>query len=72
MPNYVPITPRPAQDSNGTASGSSETTENNKRRRVSVTVACNTCHRKKTRVCSCFTLKNTPYSELRVLTRRLV
>ncbi|PTB75254.1 N-terminal fungal transcription regulatory domain-containing protein [Trichoderma longibrachiatum ATCC 18648] len=49
MPNYVPITPRPAQDSNGTASGSSETTENNKRRRVSVTVACNTCHRKKTR-----------------------
>ncbi|KAL7809059.1 N-terminal fungal transcription regulatory domain-containing protein [Trichoderma gracile] len=49
MPNYVPITPRPAQDSNGAASTSSEAVENNKRRRVSVSVACNACRRKKTR-----------------------
>ncbi|KAK1243251.1 hypothetical protein MKX07_003879 [Trichoderma sp. CBMAI-0711] len=49
MPNYVPITPKPAQDFHDAASASSEAVENNKRRRVSVTVACNACRRKKTR-----------------------
>ncbi|KAL6861931.1 N-terminal fungal transcription regulatory domain-containing protein [Trichoderma novae-zelandiae] len=48
MPNYIPITPKLAQDSNDAGSTSSEAAEN-KRRRVSVSVACNACRRKKIR-----------------------
>ncbi|KAL7930095.1 N-terminal fungal transcription regulatory domain-containing protein [Trichoderma chlorosporum] len=48
MPNYVSITPKPAQDASEARSTSSEVFES-KRRRVGVSIACNACRRRKTR-----------------------
>ncbi|KAL7787130.1 N-terminal fungal transcription regulatory domain-containing protein [Trichoderma ceciliae] len=50
MPNYVSIIPRPPEDASdaGSTSTSNDTLES-KRRRIGVSVACNTCRRKKIR-----------------------
>ncbi|KAL7944147.1 N-terminal fungal transcription regulatory domain-containing protein [Trichoderma barbatum] len=63
MPNYVSITPRPAQDASDAGSTSSEVLES-KRRRVGVSIACNICRRKKIRCDgrrpACSACENTP------------